>query len=151
MRLTCPFVRYVQHAPMAPVKQATAAPPRTYVLPREWPTDEEYDELDLDCAFRVHVGQPLDRTPTVASSERVASLGDQNALAVLQSVYHKPINEAAKDLGIGVTVLKKQCRHHGIQRWPYRKLSSIAKLVQNVKEVRSLTYDWGSVRAEGTG
>ena len=40
-------------------------------------------------------------------------------------VYEKPINEAAKELEIGVTVLKKYCRKFDIQRWPYRKLKSV--------------------------
>jgi len=53
-------------------------------------------------------------------------------------VFHRPISDAAQELGLGVTMLKKQCRTHGIQRWPYRKLSSLAKLIASVKEVRQL-------------
>ena len=52
-------------------------------------------------------------------------------------VYHLPINEAASQLGIGVTVLKKYCRKFVIGRWPYRKLKSMEKLVHCVKETGS--------------
>lgn len=54
----------------------------------------------------------------------------------VQSVYHRPISEAAQVLDMGVTVLKKQCREQGIARWPFRKLQSIDKLIQSVQSVR---------------
>lgn len=57
---------------------------------------------------------------------------------LLQEVYHLPINEAADQLGIGVTVLKKYCRRFNIDRWPYRKLKSMDKLIQSVEEQRAL-------------
>lgn len=43
-------------------------------------------------------------------------------IEVLQSVFHLPIEQAAKRLGMCVTVLKRICRSHGIARWPYRKV-----------------------------
>eukprot|EP00983_Pelagomonas_calceolata_P052580 1142905-Pelagomonas_calceolata.AAC.3 len=49
-------------------------------------------------------------------------------------VYHLPINEAAAQLQVGVTVLKKFCRQHNVGRWPYRKLLSVDKLVRSVEE-----------------
>jgi hypothetical protein len=63
-------------------------------------------------------------------------LAQYDTLEKLQSVFHKPINDAAAALGMGVTVLKKLCRDRGIQRWPYRKLSSVDKLIESVKAVR---------------
>jgi len=47
--------------------------------------------------------------------------------------FRLPINEAAKRLGVCVTVLKKQCRKYGVVRWPFRKLRSIDKLVQKLE------------------
>ena len=55
----------------------------------------------------------------------------------LRSVFHLPINDAAAALGMGVTVLKKECRDRDIKRWPYRKLSSVDKLIESVKAVRN--------------
>jgi hypothetical protein len=40
-------------------------------------------------------------------------------------VYELPITMAARELNIGVTVLKKYCRKLQIMRWPHRKLMSV--------------------------
>lgn len=55
-------------------------------------------------------------------------------LEVLRSKFHLPISKAAKELGMGVTVMKKWCRKFDITRWPYRKLHSMTKLIHSVKE-----------------
>lgn len=41
----------------------------------------------------------------------------------LRGIYRMPIEDAAKCLGVSVTVLKRNCRRHGVARWPYRKVS----------------------------
>ena len=41
--------------------------------------------------------------------------------------------DAAARLHLGVTTLKKICRRFSIKRWPYRKRSSIDKLIQRTK------------------
>eukprot|EP00741_Cyanophora_paradoxa_P025678 tig00000388_g24781.t2 len=46
----------------------------------------------------------------------------------ISSLFHLPINEASKRLGICVTLLKKLCRRHGLSRWPYRKLKSLERI-----------------------
>lgn len=53
--------------------------------------------------------------------------------SLLRSKYHLPISKAAKELGMGVTVMKKYCRRMGINRWPFRKLNSMAKLINSVQ------------------
>ncbi|CAH9145429.1 unnamed protein product, partial [Cuscuta epithymum] len=45
-----------------------------------------------------------------------------------------PIMEAAKELGVGITLLKKRCRMLGIRRWPHRKLASLQTLINYVQE-----------------
>ena len=47
--------------------------------------------------------------------------------------FYMPIRQAAKELNVGVTLLKKSCRKLGIPRWPHRKLKSLQTLVKNVK------------------
>lgn len=37
--------------------------------------------------------------------------------------FHLPIDKAAEGLNICPTVVKKICRKHGVDRWPYRKVS----------------------------
>lgn len=51
-------------------------------------------------------------------------------LADLAANYHVPINEAARNLGVCVTVLKQVCRELGVQRWPYRKVKKIDDMVR---------------------
>ncbi|KAL1207867.1 Protein RKD1 [Cardamine amara subsp. amara] len=52
--------------------------------------------------------------------------------------FYMPIAQAAKELNIGLTLLKKRCRELGIQRWPHRKLMSLKKLISNVKELKKM-------------
>jgi hypothetical protein len=49
-------------------------------------------------------------------------------------VFNLPIEEAAKHLGIGQTMLKHYCRKFGIPRWPYRKRQSVVQLITSIEE-----------------
>ena len=51
----------------------------------------------------------------------------------LSSCFHLPSEVACKKLGIGLTVLKRQCRKFGIKRWPFRKMKSLDRLITNVQ------------------
>ena len=62
-------------------------------------------------------------------------LDEEEFRKTVQTVFHLPISDAASKLGMGVTVLKKQCRRINIPRWPYRKLASIEKLIESVEKV----------------
>ena len=42
--------------------------------------------------------------------------------------------QAAADLAVGVTTLKKVCRRHNIGRWPFRKRSSLNRLIEKTKQ-----------------
>jgi len=44
-----------------------------------------------------------------------------------------PITRAARELNVGLTVLKKRCRELGIARWPHRKMKSLKSLILNVQ------------------
>ncbi|KAK1379870.1 hypothetical protein POM88_026614 [Heracleum sosnowskyi] len=72
------------------------------------------------------------------SCSRVAK--GQNSTRILtkeeiSKYFYMPITQAAKELNIGLTLLKKRCRELGIPRWPHRKLKSIQALITNVKEL----------------
>lgn len=56
------------------------------------------------------------------------------ALGDLRRVFHLPIQEAAKELNVGQTVLKRICRKHAIKRWPYRSLTGIKKMLDDVSK-----------------
>lgn len=49
-----------------------------------------------------------------------------------------PITEAAKEMNVGLTLLKRRCRELNIMRWPHRKLKSLKLLIDNVKVVSML-------------
>ncbi|CAI9112073.1 OLC1v1012448C1 [Oldenlandia corymbosa var. corymbosa] len=49
--------------------------------------------------------------------------------------FYMPITQAAKELNVGLTLLKKRCRELGIRRWPHRKLMSLETLIKNVQEL----------------
>ena len=51
----------------------------------------------------------------------------------LSSCFHLPSEAACRKLGIGLTVLKRQCRKYGINRWPFRKMKSLDRLITNVQ------------------
>ncbi|XP_070055253.1 protein RKD2-like [Nicotiana tomentosiformis] len=53
----------------------------------------------------------------------------------ISKYFYMPITQAAKELNIGLTLLKKRCRELGIRRWPHRKLMSLQTLIKNVKEL----------------
>ncbi|KAJ9546238.1 hypothetical protein OSB04_025945 [Centaurea solstitialis] len=57
------------------------------------------------------------------------------SLEDIEKHFEKPITMAAKELNVGLTVLKKRCRQLNINRWPHRKLRSLKSLIQNVKEM----------------
>ena len=51
----------------------------------------------------------------------------------LSDCFGMPSEEAARRLGVGLTVLKRICRKFGVPRWPYRKLKSLDRLITNVE------------------
>ena len=50
----------------------------------------------------------------------------------LSHLFHLPINEAAKELDICTSVLKKICRKLGIKRWPHRKIKSLDRIIESI-------------------
>lgn len=58
---------------------------------------------------------------------------DKLELSEIKKFFDRPIMKAAKELNVGLTVLKKRCRELGIYRWPHRKLKSLNSLINNLK------------------
>ncbi|KAK9080040.1 hypothetical protein SSX86_000206 [Deinandra increscens subsp. villosa] len=55
---------------------------------------------------------------------------------MISQYFYMPITQAAKELNVGLTLLKKRCRELGIRRWPHRKLMSLQTLITNVQELK---------------
>ena len=51
--------------------------------------------------------------------------------------FSMPIKQAARELNVGLTVLKKRCRELGIPQWPHRKVKSLQTLIDNVQVICS--------------
>eukprot|EP01121_Diplochlamys_sp_Union-15-3_P008346 TRINITY_DN2211_c0_g1_i1.p1 TRINITY_DN2211_c0_g1~~TRINITY_DN2211_c0_g1_i1.p1 ORF type:complete len:126 (-),score=15.76 TRINITY_DN2211_c0_g1_i1:463-840(-) len=54
--------------------------------------------------------------------------------ADLAQFFHMPITQAAREIGVCATVLKKMCRKNGIPRWPHRKIKSINKMIDTLHQ-----------------
>ncbi|KAM3225067.1 hypothetical protein ACQJBY_058044 [Aegilops geniculata] len=54
---------------------------------------------------------------------------------LVSQFFCMPIHEAARELNVGMTFLKKRCRELGIRRWPARKVRSLQKVIDDVKEL----------------
>lgn len=63
------------------------------------------------------------------STDRITDI----TLSELSQYFHMPITQAAKELKVGLTVLKKRCREFGIPRWPHRKMKSLESLIHNIQ------------------
>ena len=68
-------------------------------------------------------------------------------LDVLQQNFHKHLKQAASDLGVGSTTLKRICRHYGISRWPRRSLTSKQG---KLKEIMNRSTGGGTLDATDT-
>ncbi|KAH7850877.1 hypothetical protein Vadar_004108 [Vaccinium darrowii] len=82
--------------------------------------------------------------------EKISSnMGGSNSKALsretISEYFYMPITQAAKELNVGLTLLKKRCRELGIRRWPHRKLMSLQTLINNVQEMGKKEGEEGDV------
>ena len=76
--------------------------------------------------------QIIDQSPLASSSstkKRPCALEFEE----ISKYFGVPINEAAKQMNVGVTMLKKRCRELNIMRWPRRKIKSLQMVIDSVK------------------
>ena len=75
--------------------------------------------------------RPQEARPEKKRLSRPASEITREELA---ACFHLPSEAACRQLNIGLTVLKRQCRRFGIKRWPFRKMKSLDRLINNVQQ-----------------
>eukprot|EP01096_Ripella_sp_DP13-Kostka_P006986 TRINITY_DN252_c0_g1_i4.p1 TRINITY_DN252_c0_g1~~TRINITY_DN252_c0_g1_i4.p1 ORF type:complete len:418 (-),score=250.33 TRINITY_DN252_c0_g1_i4:128-1381(-) len=51
----------------------------------------------------------------------------------LAKLFHMPLSDAAKEIGICCTALKKACRKNNITRWPHRKVKSLDRMIEGLE------------------
>lgn len=59
----------------------------------------------------------------------------------LQELFHLPVSEASRALGVGETVFKRLCRRLGVPSWPYRRVDSLRKIIEHAELVDGSNYD----------
>lgn len=101
-----------------------------YILPKRNSPDTTYSALcSLYSWLRGLDGRAQVSTPCCPIMSPIQS---RLCMRDLQPFFRMPISNAARELNVGVTVLKKTCRSLGVSRWPYRKLHSMRKLIDSV-------------------
>mmetsp|Transcript_28535 Transcript_28535/g.90940 ORF Transcript_28535/g.90940 Transcript_28535/m.90940 type:complete len:207 (-) Transcript_28535:60-680(-) len=90
---------------------------------------EELDGAE-DCAHQVT--SELDRFEDGEASWNIGSCHGSPPLSSIRPFFNLPLKEAAKVLEVRVSTVNKWMRHHGMTRWPYRKLKSLDTLMQGL-------------------
>ena len=82
--------------------------------------------------------EPLEEGKMKKCREERCSTSSMLSRKTISQYFYMPITQAAKELNVGLTLLKKRCRELGIRRWPHRKLMSLQTLIKNVQVPDSL-------------
>jgi hypothetical protein len=81
-------------------------------------------------------------TPAPEGKTRLDHIG----LDELKRYFYMPITRAAREMNVGLTVLKKRCRELGIPWWPYRKMKSLKSLILDLQVTHNFLctnkYGW---------
>ncbi len=64
-------------------------------------------------------------------------------------MYHLPSKDAARQLNISLSRLKRSCRVYRVMRWPHRKLSSLRNLRETISNDRNMRPPDKEVRRGG--
>lgn len=98
--------------------------------------EEGNERLPLLCyAEEKEVVSSNNARVVVGADQQVRSDSEAAVLTfeVVSRYFYMPIMQAARELNVGLTLLKKRCRELGIPRWPHRKMKSLQSLIKNVQ------------------
>ncbi|XP_019054410.1 PREDICTED: protein RKD4-like [Nelumbo nucifera] len=82
-------------------------------------------------------GAMVESSSSSSSTQQQKRFGRSKSISIdledIKRHFKVPITKAAKEMKVGLTVLKKRCRELQIKRWPHRKIKSLSSLIHNVK------------------
>lgn len=95
---------------------------------------EGNDRLPLLCCYTEEEKEVSSNTTVVVrAGQQVRAEEPVLTFELVSQYFYMPIMQAARELNVGLTLLKKRCRELGIPRWPHRKMKSLQSLIKNVQ------------------
>ncbi|KAJ1388484.1 RWP-RK domain [Sesbania bispinosa] len=105
--------------------------PLNIVVPNQGHSNNESDFVTF---VKKEENQEVSLALQVTNSNR-KKRSDSLEFDEIKKHFGVPITKAAKEMNVGLTLLKRRCRELNIRRWPHRKLKSLKLLIDNVKEL----------------
>lgn len=112
---------------------ATSTPPVTIKSELTPTYDFHFDFQSPVAATHARHGQSPFMLATPASKKHAALAHPLNCtFEALALHFHLPLKVAAEKFGVRATAFKKRCRAIGIRHWPYRKVRSLKRSLQDL-------------------